>query len=68
MRLSSLLRSGLIVMPILGHFALPPMPAIPTRGRRRRYRSGAKIYKPNGKREVARRLRQIQAGPLKVTG
>lgn len=57
-------------------FATPPMrdgmvlPPVPSRGRRRssrrRYRSG-KFYKPNGKREVARRLRQIQAGQLRVS-
>lgn len=47
--------------------ALPHMGSRGHRGRRR-YRSGAKLYKPNGKREVARRFRQIQAGQLKVTG
>lgn len=33
--------------------------------KRRRRRS--KTYAPNGKREVARRLRQIEAGQLQVT-
>lgn len=35
----------------------------------RRYygKKPTKYYKPNGKREVARRLRQIKNGQLKVT-
>lgn len=46
---------------------LPPVPSRGRRRSRRRYRSGARFYTPNGKREVARRLRQIQAGQLRVS-
>ena len=29
--------------------------------------NGSKLYKPNGRREVARRLRQIERGQLQVS-
>lgn len=32
-----------------------------------RFTGGSKLYKPNGKREVVRRLRQIERGQLRVT-
>jgi hypothetical protein len=49
----------------------PALPLMPARGLSapspRRYRSRGKAYAPNGKREIARRLRQIAAGQLRVS-
>jgi hypothetical protein len=60
----------------LGRFALgPAIPLMPERlgpralpvRRTRGYRPRGILYAPNGKREVARRLRQIAAGQLRVS-
>ncbi|MBK3745278.1 hypothetical protein G3A39_39535 [Paraburkholderia aspalathi] len=62
-----------VLSSLRGHFgftiAMPdPVPLTPTRSNRirgsKRIRQGGRTYKPNGQREVARRLRQIAEGRL----
>lgn len=66
MRLGSIFASAFsLPFTEISHFLRPRFNGTPMR--RRRYRSGPRFYKPNGKREVARRLRQIQAGQLRVS-
>lgn len=63
---------GLAALFGIGGPAMSIEPPRPSRRRRRaapavRRHSRGKLYTPNGRREVARRLRQIEAGQLRVT-
>lgn len=62
---------GLAALFGIGGPAMSIEPPRPSRRRRTaravRRHSRGKLYTPNGKREVARRLRQIEAGQLRVT-
>lgn len=63
------MRSAFVLAAAAASLGLTPMMrSIHEHGRAppRRIWTG-KIYTPNGKREVARRLRQIRAGKLKVS-
>ena len=56
----------------LASYGEPMLPRVVSRPgeappRRYRHRPGSRLYAPNGKQEVARRLRQIQNGQLRVT-
>lgn len=55
----------------MGGFGEPIMPRFtphsPGEAPSRAYPKGSEYYEPNGNREVARRLRQIRSGQLKVS-
>jgi hypothetical protein len=64
--LSPLIALAMMARPIFSR-GFSPSPRVHKHEPGRRPRRASRLYKPNGKREVARRLRQIQAGQLRVS-
>lgn len=58
--------SALISQALSERLRFIDIPSMPSRGATKR-RNKTTIWRPNGKREVARRLRQIAAGQLTVS-
>lgn len=52
--------------PLVARPSFPPLPPLGRSAPPRRRRA-SKLYTPNGKRECARRRRQIEAGQLRVS-